>query len=124
MQKKLLSNYLFDNFKKVNLINSQHEFSLNFLFKCKNYYYNNTVVSKRDLPLNAAIDCLIQVRKKLKKLKEQKSEVGPINDDKIVVLEDAEIKLQEYLRIRFRVAEIVEEIETIYDHEDYYGVII
>ena len=123
MQKKLLLNYLYDNFLKVNLVISQSHFSEIFLMKSKTYYYHNYKM-KRDLPLNAAIDCLIQVRKKLKKLKEQKSEVGPINDDKIVVLEDAEIKLQEYLRIRFRVAEIVEEIETIYDHEDYYGVII
>lgn len=123
MQKKLLLNYLYDNFLKVNLVVSKNHFSEIFLLKSKTYYHDH-IKLQRDLPLNGAIDCLIQVRKKIKKLKGQRSEVGPINDDKIVILEDAEIKLQEYLRIRFRVAEIVEEVETIYDHEDFYGVMI
>lgn len=123
MPKKLLINYLYDNFNKVNLVYSQSHFAEIFLLKSKHYYYSNVHLG-RDLPLNGAIDCLIQVRKRLKKYKAQKSEIGGINDDKIIVLEDAEIKLQEYLRVRFRVAEIVEEIETIYDHADYYGVII
>lgn len=123
MPKKSLLNYIYDNFKQVNLVDSQGHFSEVFLLKVKGYYAHNLKM-KRDLPLNGAIDCLIQVRKRLKKYKAQKSEIGAINDDKIVVLEDAEIKLQEYLRVRFRVAEIVEEVETIYDHQDYYGVII
>lgn len=123
MSKRSLITYLYYNFQKVGLVSSQIEFSQKYLFKAM-YYYKNTVKMGRDLPLNAAIDCLIQVRKKLKILREKRSEIGIINDDKIVVLEDAENKLWEYLRVKYRVADIVEEVETIYDHEDYYGVMI
>lgn len=123
MSKKSLITYLYDNFFKVGLVVSKNDFSKIFLLKGQTYFWDNTR-NNRDLPLNGAIDCLIQVRKRLKKYRKKRPEVGPINDDKISILEDAEIKLQEYLRVRFRVAEIVEEVETIYDHNDFYGVMI
>lgn len=123
MSKRSLITYLYYNFQKVGLVSSKNEFSQKYLLKSM-HYYKNTVKIGRDLPLNAAIDCLIQVRKRLKKFREKRSEIGSINDDKIVVLEDAEIKLWEYLRVKYRVADIVEEVETIYDQEDYYGVMI
>lgn len=121
--KKRLMYYLAENFIKYGIVSSGNDFSVNILGKAENYYR----VQKRadgDLTITSGVDALINVRKLLRKYKTLQKTFGSINDEKIMVLEDAEDRIVEYLRVKYRVKEIVEEVETIYDQNDYYGVMV
>jgi len=122
-RKQYIVHYLFNNFIDIGLVSSADEFSLNY---CGTYrgYYHQTKSKNFDLTIYVAVDCLINVRRYIKKFKKLRDTIGSLNDDKIMVLEDAEEKLCEYLRVKYRVAEIVEETSTIYDDDDFYGVVI
>jgi hypothetical protein len=121
--KQRLMYYLAQNFLDVGLVTSTNDFSQIYLGKSKSYY-GQQKRQNLDLSIDASVNFLIFVRKHLKKYKETNNTFGGIHDDKIYVLEEAEVKLKEYLRTKFRVAEIVEEVETIYDDNDFYGIII
>lgn len=121
--KKRLMYYLAENFVKHGIVSSRNDFSVNILGKAENYYR----VQKRadgDLTITSGVDALINVRKLLRKYRALQKNLGSVNDEKIMVLEDAEEKISEYLLVKYRVKEIAEEVETIYDQSDYYGVMV
>jgi hypothetical protein len=121
--KKRLIYYLAENFIKHGIVTSGNDFSINILGKVE-HYYRNVKYSDGDLSVSCAIESLINVRKLLRKYRALQKTVGSINDEKIVVLEDAEEKLSEFLLVKYRIKEIAEEVSTIYDDADYYGVMI
>jgi hypothetical protein len=121
--KKRLMYYLAEMFIKHGIVKNGGDFSIKILGKAENYYR----VQKRangDLSIISGVNALINVRKLLHKYKALQKSVGSINDEKIILLEDAEEKISEYLLVKYRVKEIAEEIETIYDNDDYYGVMV
>jgi hypothetical protein len=121
--KKRLMYYLAENFIKHGIVSSGNDFSVNILGKVQNYY-RNVKSMDGDLSVSCAIDALINVRKLLRKYRALQKTLGEINDEKIDVLEDAEERLSEYLLVKYRIKEIAEEVSTIYDDADYYGVMV
>ena len=121
--KQKILHYVFQNLINAGLVSGSNEFSLKF---CDSYrdYYSYTKFKDSDLTLEVAINLIYNINKIKRKLEKQNPKLGYIHTEKIDVLKDCEEKLREYLRVRFRVAEIVEEISTIYDDEDFYGIII
>jgi hypothetical protein len=106
------------------IVNSSTEFSINICGKYKDYY-GNSKLKKFDLTLETAINSIYNIKKLIRKYEKQNPTLGYIHSEKIEVLKHCEEKLREYLRVRFRVAEIVEEVSTIYDDEaDFYGIVI
>lgn len=121
--KKRLMYYLAENFIKHGIVSSGNDFSVNILGKTQNYYRNVKSLDG-DLSVSCAIESLINVRKLLRKYRALQKTLGEINDEKIDVLEDAEERLSEYLLVKYRIKEIAEEVSTIYDDADYYGVMV
>lgn len=115
--------YLAENLINAGIISSTNDFSRDILFKSVNYY-SNQKNDGYDLSFDATMNAIYNVLKLKRKYEAQNPKLGYIHNEKIDVLKDCEEKLREYLRVRFRVAEIVEEISTIYDDEDFYGIII
>lgn len=122
--KLTLMSYIFHKFIESGLTTSGQKFSVNYLGMFKTYYDRMLLINV-DFSINAAINCLINVRKNLKKLKQNSVTFGGIYDDKIKVLEEAEVKIRKYLRDKFKVAEIVEDNDEPEDDDDkFYGIVI
>jgi hypothetical protein len=122
--KQHLIHYLFHNLIDVGIISNGNEYSTKILGKNSAYYY----VQKKDnydLTFESTMNAIIAILKLIRKYEKQNPTLGYIHSEKIEVLKHCETKLREYLRVRFRVAEIVEEVSTIYDDEaDFYGIVI
>jgi hypothetical protein len=121
--KQIMLHYIYHNLTDAGIITSGIDYSTRILNKSESYYYS-VGIKKYDLSLESTINAIYNIRKIKRKYEAQNPSIGYIHTDKITTLENCEEKLREYLRIRFRVAEIVDEVSTIYDDADYYGIVI
>jgi len=108
------------------------DFSTKICGKYRQYYIN----SKRynyDLTIETTINCVINIRKLLRIYKEQNSSLGFIHSEKITSLAECEEILNNYLRVKFRVKEIIDPNDPDYydenndgydDNDGYYPIII
>lgn len=121
--KQHLIHYLFHNLIDAGIITSGNEYSTNILGKSATYYHVQKM-DNYDLTFESTMNAIIAILKLKRKYEAQNPKLGYIHTEKITVLEHCEEKLREYLRVKYRVAEIVEEVSTIYDDSDFYGIII
>lgn len=121
--KQHLIHYLFHNLIDAGIITSGNEYSTNILGKSATYYHVQKM-DNYDLTFESTMNAIIAILKLKRKYEAQNPKLGYIHTEKITVLEHCETKLREYLRVKYRVAEIVEEVSTIYDDSDFYGIII
>lgn len=78
--KKRLMYYLAENFLEVGLVSSTNDFSQSYLGKSKSYY-GQQKRQNLDLSIDASVNFLIFVRKRLKKYKETNNAFGGIHDE-------------------------------------------
>lgn len=114
ISEKLLLTYLGDLFVEKMICRSYREFANEFLGKSAPFYTLGKIEG-RDMNSDAAINLLTKIRKQLRTYKSMQRSIGPINDERIEILTEAEILVKDYLRDKFRIKEIVEidDISTV-----------